>query len=322
MLNIGLIVLLSIDFLLLFIGKIVFYLNVFKVFSFRDFINKIQSSIPDKKRNETPVNDKIDEHEIIEIKKEPFLRKSINWIKKSILFILKFSGAIILIIIGFALGIVIPTSTIWGTVLIAVYVNVLYAVLFLFTMKLINFFLGLWLFKLAKVDKNRTQRVLIMDAIQFIMLSLFVFLAAFGYPFDVNKMINIPFEWNIVLNNMLSIVIPMLFYALIITNVFALFIRFKNILTKDVNKHRIIRLHQLLFIFIASCFFGILYITDIDIGFMSELERTMYLQTLEVIKWIVTSAFIPLFLYTLNNYKKISVVEKPKFRRRYKRYRR
>ncbi len=97
------------------------------------------------------------------------------------------------------------------------------------------------------------------------------------------------------LNNVLSIVIPMLFYALVITNIFALFIRFKNIFTKDVNKHRVIRLHQLLFIFIASCFFGILYITDIDLSFMSEVERTMYLQTLEVIKWIVTSAFIPLF---------------------------
>ena len=121
------------------------------------------------------------------------------------------------------------------------------------------------------------------------MLSLLIFLAAFGYPLDVDSMIVIPFEWNITLNNLLSIVIPMLFYALLITNIFALVIRFKNIFTKDVNKHRIIRLHQLLFIFIASCFFRILYITDTDLSFMTELERTMYLQTLEVVKRIITS---------------------------------
>lgn len=53
---------------------------------------------------------------------------------------------------------------------------------------------------------------------------------------------------------------------------------------------------------------------------MNDVERTMYLQTLEVIKWIVTSAFIPLFLYTLNNYKRTTVIAKPKSRRRYRRY--
>lgn len=30
---------------------------------------------------------------------------------------------------------------------------------------------------------------------------------------------------------------------------------------------------------------------------MNDLERSMYLQTLEVVKWIVTSVFIPLFIY-------------------------
>ncbi len=148
------------------------------------------------------------------------------------------------------------------------------------------------------------------------MLSLLIFLAAFGYPLDVDSMIVIPFEWNITLNNLLSIVIPMLFYALLITNIFALVIHFKNIFTKDVNKHRIIRLHQLLFIFIASCFFRILYITDTDLSFMTELERTMYLQTLEVVKRIITSVFIPLFLYTLNNFKNITNVVVKRSRRR------
>lgn len=36
---------------------------------------------------------------------------------------------------------------------------------------------------------------------------------------------------------------------------------------------------------------------------MNETERTMYLQTLEVVKWVVTSVFIPLFIYMLNNHK-------------------
>jgi hypothetical protein len=223
--------------------------------------------------------------------------------------------AIIVISIG------IPTASIWGTILIAIYFELLYAILFLFAMRLINFLLGIGMLKIAKVDKKRTQRILIMDAIQFTMLSLLIFLATFGYPLDVNSMILIPFEWNITLNNLLSIVIPMLFYALLITNLFALTVRFKNIFTKDVNKHRIIRLHQLLFIFIASCFFGILYITDIDLSFMTELERTMYLHTLEVVKWIITSVFIPLFIYTLNNFKKTTnkVVKRPTRRTR-KRY--
>lgn len=92
-------------------------------------------------------------------------------------------------------------------------------------------------------------------------------------------------------------------------------IRVNNLFTKNKEKQKIIRLHQLLFIFIASCFIGILYITDIDLGFMSDLERSMYFQTLEVVKWIVTSVFIPLFLYTLNNLKSKKTVSVVDYRR-------
>lgn len=324
MLNIGLIVLISIDFMLLFIGKIIFYLHAFKVFSFKDFIQKIQSAVPDKNKKEEKEVDIDDDVLEDDGKKRNLLQKVGHSFLKGLLFVPKLIGAIILIGLGLAIIVIsigIPTASIWGTILIAIYFELLYAILFLFAMRLINFLLGLGMLKLAKVDKKRTQRILIMDAIQFTMLSLLIFLAAFGYPLDVYSMIVIPFEWDITLNNLLSIVIPMLFYALLITNLFALTVRFKNIFTKDVNKHRIIRLHQLLFIFIASCFFGILYITDIDLSFMSELERAMYLQTLEVVKWIITSVFIPLFIYTLNNFKKTTnkVVKRPtrRTRRRY-----
>ena len=324
MLNIGLIILISIDFMLLFIGKIIFYLHAFKVFSFKDFIQKIQSAVPDKNKKEEKEVDIDDDVLEDDGKKRNLLQKVGHGFLKGLLFVPKLIGAIILIGLGLAIIVIsigIPTASIWGTILIAIYFELLYAILFLFAMRLINFLLGIGMLKIAKVDKKRTQRILIMDAIQFTMLSLLIFLATFGYPLDVNSMILIPFEWNITLNNLLSIVIPMLFYALLITNLFALTVRFKNIFTKDVNKHRIIRLHQLLFIFIASCFFGILYITDIDLSFMTELERTMYLHTLEVVKWIITSVFIPLFIYTLNNFKKTTnkVVKRPtrRTRRRY-----
>jgi hypothetical protein len=324
MLNIGLIILISIDFMLLFIGKIIFYLHAFKVFSFKDFIQKIQSAVPDKNKKEEKEVDIDDDVLEDDGKKRNLLQKVGHGFLKGLLFVPKLIGAIILIGLGLAIIVIsigIPTASIWGTILIAIYFELLYAILFLFAMRLINFLLGIGMLKIAKVDKKRTQRILIMDAIQFTMLSLLIFLATFGYPLDVNSMILIPFEWNITLNNLLSIVIPMLFYALLITNLFALTVRFKNIFTKDVNKHRIIRLHQLLFIFIASCFFGILYITDIDLSFMTELERTMYLQTLEVVKWIITSVFIPLFIYTLNNFKKTTnkIVKRPtrRTRRRY-----
>jgi hypothetical protein len=323
MLNIGLIILISIDFMLLFLGKIIFYLHAFKVFSFKDFIQKIQSAVPDN--NKTEEQEDITDNAIeAEEKQRNLLQKIWHGFLQVLLFILKLIGAIIVIGLGIAIIVIsigIPTASIWGTILIAIYFELFYAILFLFAMRLINFLLGLGMLKLAKVDKKRTLRILIMDAIQFTMLSLLIYLAAFGYPLDVYSMIVIPFEWNITFNNLFSIVIPMLFYALLITNVFALTVRFKNIFTKDVNKHRIIRFHQLLFIFIASCFFGILYITDIDLSFMSELERTMYLQTFEVVKWIVTSVFIPLFIYTLNNYRKTTnkVVKRPtrRTRRRY-----
>jgi len=318
MLNNGLVILISIDFILLFIGKIVFYSRVFKIFSFRDFIRKIQDNLPEKQTAEKLIESEYIDDTISTNNDKSFFRKIWHSAVVTFKFSFKLIGSIILIFFGLAIIVVsigIPTASIWGTILIAINYSLVYAVVFLFLMKLLSFLFGLVLFKYAKVDKKRTQRVLIMDAIQFTMLSLLIYLAAFGYPMNVYNMIVSPFEWDIVLNNVLSIVIPMVFYALIITNVFALFIRFKNIITKDVKKHRVIRLHQLLFIFIGACFFGILYITDIDLSFMNDMERTMFLQTLEVIKWVITSVFIPLFLYTLNNYKKeTTIIRKPRRR--------
>ncbi|QLY40158.1 hypothetical protein HF295_04490 [Hujiaoplasma nucleasis] len=319
MLNVGLIVLISIDFVLLFIGNVKFYLRVFKISSFKDFIQKIKNSVPEKNKKQELVEDLNEGTEETQEKKRSLLQRIWDCVLDLLLFALNLIGAIILIGIGLAIIILcigIPTASIWGTTLIAIYFGLLYAVLFLFAFKIIMFLLGFGLLRLAKVDKKRQQRILIMDAIQFSMLSLLVFLAAFGYPLEVNSMVLVPFEWDITLNNLLSIIIPMLFYALLITNIFALVIRIKNIFTKNTSNHKIIRLHQLLFIFIASCFFGILYITDYDLSFMTEIERTMYLQTLGVVKWIITSVFIPLFLYTINNFKKSTniVVRRPRKR--------
>ncbi len=308
MLNIGLIILISIDFILLSIGKIIFYLRVFKVVSFKDLVSRFQKE-PSNKKNQV-IEDEMDEDEDGDIKIS-FSKQLFNVLKSVLLFIPYLLLAITVIAFGIAiilLSIGIPTSSIWGTILLAIYKGPLYAVLFLLLMRLIYFIFGLLMLKVSKVPVKRIQRVLIMDTIQFTMLALLLYLAAFGYPMDVYNFIVIPFGWDIVLNNLLSILLPVVFYALLITNVFALFIRFRNIVTKDRNKHRIIRIHQLIFIFISACYFGILYLTDIDFSFMSELERSMYLETLEVVKWINTSVFIPLFLYTLSNYRKTNTV--------------
>ena len=307
MLNIGLISLISIDFLLLAYGKIRFYVKVFKVLKIKDLAKKFKNNIPAIPQEED-VLDTEDEKELVDEEHKLLFLRIISWILKLLLFVLKLIGALILIAI--AVGIVViligfATSSIWGTILLAIYKNSVYAVLFLLGINALYFLTELWMHKKIGIAKKQTQKVLIMDVIKFSMLALLLYLATFGYPIVANSLIIIPFQWDIVLNNFVSIILPMLFYALIITNIFALIIRFRNMIIKDREKHNIIRLHQLLFIFIASCFFGIIYLTDIDFGFMSELERNMYLQTLEIVKWIITSAFIPLFLYSLNNYKKV-----------------
>ena len=306
MLNTGLIVLISIDFLLLTYGKIRFYVKAFKVLKFKDLAGKFKNNSPSVQQ-EKDIPDIEDGKEQIDEKHKTLPLRIIFWILKALLFVLKLIGALVLMVIAIGIVIIIigfATSSIWGTILLALYKSSVYAVLFLLGINTLYFLAGLWMHKKVRVTKKQTQKVLIMDAIQFSMLALLLYLAAFGYPIVVDSLIIIPFQWDIVLNNFVSIILPMLFYALIITNVFALIIRFRNMMIKDREKHKIIRLHQLLFIFIASCFFGIIYLTDIDFGFMSELERNMYLQTLEIVKWIITSAFIPLFLYSLNNYKK------------------
>lgn len=242
-----------------------------------------------------------------------------NWFKKTISFIAKWLlitivALFVIIIVLITLGI--ATSSIWGTILLAIYKNFVYATTFLIGVRLFFFFIGLAMHKMLKIDNSVTKRVLIMDTIQFSMLTLLLYFAAFGFPIKIIDMVTIPYEWDITFNNLLSIMFPMVFFSIVTVNIMAVLFRLKNGLTKDRNRHKIIRLHQLLFIFIASCFIGIIYITDINFSFMNELELTMYLQTLEVVKWIVTSAFIPLFIYSLNNFKKPVPRPTPKTRLR------
>lgn len=301
MFSIGLVVLISLDLILLTYGKYKFYYSAIKKSI------EITKEKRKKKLESEPLIDlttnEIQEIEIIQVDTE---RKK-GWIKKTVLFVLKWAAIIIvsiLVLAVFLITIGLTTASIWGTILLAIYKSFIYAASFLIGIKLFFFLLGLGTHKLFKVDKSVTQRVLIMDTIQFSMLALLLYFAAFGFPINVIDMVKNPYEWNITLNNFVSIMVPMFFFSMIIVNILALVYRLKNIMTKDRDKHKLIRLHQLLFIFIASCYVGILYITDIELDFMNELELTMYLETLEVVKWMITSAFIPLFIYTLNQFNK------------------
>lgn len=305
MLNIGIITLLVIDALLLTIGKFVFYYKAYKVIDFNLLFNRMKTIMTPESEEE----DSDDTDEIVEPseKDKNIFAKCLQYLTKILLLILKLIVALLLIVLGIliiALCLAVTTASVWGTLLIGIYYSALYAIIFLFGLRILYFLLGYWMFKKTGVPRERTQRVLIMDVIQFTMLSILIFFVLFDYNVEFVNVVTSSFQWSIGLNNLASIGLPMVFYALIFTNILALFVRFGNIMTKDYNKHKILRLHQILLIFIGSCYFGILYITDMELSFMNDLQRGMYLQTLEVVKWIVTSVFIPLFLYTLNNYKK------------------
>jgi hypothetical protein len=307
-LSIGLVLLISIDLILLTYGKYKFYFSASKsmYITFKknfEMQRALTSTTPIVENNSDSGDDII-------------LKK--NWFKKAFSFIAKW--LVIIIVVLFVIIIVlitlgIATSSIWGTILLAIYKNFVYAATFLLGVRLFFFFIGLAMHKMLMIDNSVTKRVLIMDTIQFSMLILLLYFAAFGFPIMIIDMVTIPYEWDITFNNLLSIMFPMVFFSIVTVNIMAVLFRLKNGLTKDRNRHKIIRLHQLLFIFISFCYVGILYISDIDLTFINELERTMYLQTLEAVKWIVTSVFIPLFLYTLNNLRKpIQSIEKSKTR--------
>jgi len=314
MLSSGLVVLLSVNLIFLTYGK----LRVYWVFGKNMYNNykKTSTHASSKTHEMGTEQDQVIDNNPVKKNESGFFQ----WIKNAILFLLKW----LLIIIAFALIIAfllvvigIVTSKIWGTILLAIYTNFVYAAAFLIGINLLFFFLGYGAHKAIKIDKTVTQRALIMDTMQFSMLSILLYFTAFGYPINVHDIVVVPFHWNIVFNNLASISLPMLFFSLITINSLSVIFRIRNMMTKDRNKHKLIRIHQLLFILIASCFIGIVYLTDIDLSFMNDLERTMYLQTLEVVKWIVTSAFIPLFIYTLNNFKKTKSTKKVNYGRRH-----
>lgn len=66
----------------------------------------------------------------------------------------------------------------------------------------------------------------------------------------------------------------------------------------------------MMFIFVASCYIGILFITDINLSFMLDVERVSFFVTLNVVKWIITSVFVPLLIHIVSNkntYEKVNI---------------
>lgn len=68
--------------------------------------------------------------------------------------------------------------------------------------------------KALSIDSSVTKRALIMDTMQFSMLSILLYFEAFGYPLNVLDIVQVPFQWDIVLNNLVSILLPMIFSPL------------------------------------------------------------------------------------------------------------
>lgn len=303
--NAFLIILLSVDFLLLFIGKIKLYMRVYKVVSLKDLINRINNALPENKN---------EDKKKIEWKDKSIWGKMLSVLLFPFKLVFRLVVALFMIGLGLAVGLGIPTASIWGTIWLGSSVGMIWAVAFLIGLNSIYLFLGLWMLTASKVKINSIKRVLIMDVIKFSMLLLTLYFVGFDFDLGIQNLTNTPYKWEVTLNNLASIFLPMIFYAILLTNIFALGVRVKNIFTKNREKHSIIRLHQMMFIFISACYIGILFITDIDFSFMTETGRIMYFETLDVVKWIVTSVFIPLFIYTLNNFKK-EIVELKRSRR-------
>ena len=90
--------------------------------------------------------------------------------------------------------------------------------------------------KALSIDSSVTKRALIMDTMQFSMLSILLYFAAFGYPLNVVDIVQVPFQWDIVFNNLASILLPMIFFSIIIINLLSVMIRVNNMLTKDRDK--------------------------------------------------------------------------------------
>lgn len=86
------------------------------------------------------------------------------------------------------------TSKIWVTILLAINTNFVYAAIFLIGIETVFFFMGYGTHKALSIDSSATKRALIMDTMQFSMLSILLYFAAFGYPLNVVDIVQVPLD--------------------------------------------------------------------------------------------------------------------------------
>ena len=146
---------------------------------------------------------------------------------------------------------------------------------------------------------------------EFIYLLVFIqsgIIAYFYQNMDVNHSMRFIYEHITFFNNTFSILYPIMFFGMIATNVYLIFHFFRIQFKK--NKAWKIRRTDVMLIFVASGFIGLLFISESDLSFITDVDA--FSSTKDIVKMFLTAILIPLAFGKLKYEKKIIPNEEQK----------
>lgn len=140
---------------------------------------------------------------------------------------------------------------------------------------------------------------------EFIFLLFFIQLGVIAYfhqNMNVIHSMQFIYENITFFNNTFSILYPILFFGMIATNIYLVFHFFRIKFKK--NKEWKIRRTDVMLIFVASSFIGLLFISESDSSFITDIDA--FNSTKDIVKVFLTAILIPLAFGKLK-YEKTSV---------------
>ena len=140
-----------------------------------------------------------------------------------------------------------------------------------------------------------TEGVIIKEVIIVSTIIYGVILVIFGFNFTIYEVMEATYLKAAFFRNTFTILVPILSVSSVITNVYLILngiFDFITIKTKDTVWRT--KMIDLILIFIAASFLGILYITETNFLFITAEEFPSFLETLSVFKILLSSILIPL----------------------------
>ena len=126
---------------------------------------------------------------------------------------------------------------------------------------------------------------------------------------SITEMVMNVYDYSFMFNETLMVLLPIMIFAILITNVYLLYKRTSYVFRKDISKYKVTTKKLVFTVLISSSFIGLFYFNEIDTSYVSESSAQIIKGAFNLFLVIVTAMFIPALFGVLQDKKNQKAIQ-------------